>query len=383
MHHKTLETKTTTTTDQGQFVALAATYSVDRVNDRIVPGAFEKTIQAWQTSQKRIPLHWDHSASAEDIVGWVDPASMRETNQGLEVAGQLDLENSEVARQAWRSMKNNAVSLSFGYLPTKQRKAKDGVNELLELDVFEISVVPAPANPDTRFLSLKNVREAQVAAVKDALSNKAIVRDPDACSIEEPWAVMDGDEVVSCHANQEDAREGMEKRMSSIAEEAARSVKVEPEPADEKTLRRATFDMALAEATAGIPKSAVAVTVEDSPPASTEETIRAVVKEELAQVVEQAKAHEKPPTIVVQGEQVSEEPVSEVEDGRDEEPSEVKSAPQDPLRRRTGDVSLDIASDGLSGRKYTEPTPEPEPEPLDERELRRRWDEARLEIASG
>lgn len=64
-------------------------------------------------------------------------------------------------------MKNDAVALSFGYLATKQRKRKDGVNELLELDVFEISVVSAPANPDTRFLSLKNVKAEETSAVED------------------------------------------------------------------------------------------------------------------------------------------------------------------------------------------------------------------------
>jgi hypothetical protein len=33
-----------------------------------------------------------------------------------------DDEHSEVAREAWRSMRNNAVSLSFGYVALKTRK---------------------------------------------------------------------------------------------------------------------------------------------------------------------------------------------------------------------------------------------------------------------
>ena len=53
-------------------------------------------------------------------------------------------------------MKNNAVSLSFGFMTVKSRDREDGVKELLELDLFEISVVPHPMNADTRFIELKD-----------------------------------------------------------------------------------------------------------------------------------------------------------------------------------------------------------------------------------
>ena len=78
----------------------------------------------------------------EDIVGSVDPASMRETDEGLVVKGQLDLEGSERARQAWRAMKTGSIGLSLGYLTQEHRKAADGANELTALDVFEISLAP-------------------------------------------------------------------------------------------------------------------------------------------------------------------------------------------------------------------------------------------------
>ena len=66
---------------------------------------------------------------------------------------------AEAAREAWRSMKNNAVSLSFGYMISKSRDREDGIRELLGVDLFEISIVPHPANEDTRFLELKGARE--------------------------------------------------------------------------------------------------------------------------------------------------------------------------------------------------------------------------------
>ena len=96
-------------TDLGEFEAIAATYDIDRVRDQIVYGAFAKTIAAWRASGKRLPVHWNHSGEAADIIGAVDPATMREIRgKGLFVKGRLDLQDSEVARDAWRSMKNNA-----------------------------------------------------------------------------------------------------------------------------------------------------------------------------------------------------------------------------------------------------------------------------------
>lgn len=161
MIHKTIKARATTTTDQGSFEAIAAAYSVDRVGDRIVPGAFSKSIERWQASGKSVPLHWNHQGEPEDIIGTVDPSSMEETDLGLKVAGRLDLDASEKAREAWRAMKTGSMSLSFGYMVVAEKQADDA-NELHELDLFEISVVPGPANADTRFLSLKSMSDDQL-----------------------------------------------------------------------------------------------------------------------------------------------------------------------------------------------------------------------------
>lgn len=157
----TLQAKATTTTDAGEFVALAAAYSIDRAGDRIVPGAFAKSIDRWQASGKSVPLHWNHQGEPEDIIGAIDPATMEETELGLKVAGKVDLDGSEKGREAWRSMKAGTMSLSFGYMVVAEKQADDA-NELHELDLFEISVVPGPANADTRFLSLKSMSDDQL-----------------------------------------------------------------------------------------------------------------------------------------------------------------------------------------------------------------------------
>ena len=92
----------------------------------------------------------------KDIIGSIDPASMREIDDGLYVRGKLDIARSDNARDVWELVKNSVVSLSFGYLATDKATRDDGVQELRELDLFEISLVAAPANADTRILSYKS-----------------------------------------------------------------------------------------------------------------------------------------------------------------------------------------------------------------------------------
>jgi uncharacterized protein len=156
LQHKTVDAASRVTTDRGEFSALAATWSVDSQREQIRRGAFRRTIERWAASDRRIPLHWNHSPDPKDIIGSVDPRSLRETREGLFVRGNIDLENSEVAREAWRSMKANAVALSFGFMVTDSFKRSDGIRELREIDLFEVSITPAPANSDTRILSTKS-----------------------------------------------------------------------------------------------------------------------------------------------------------------------------------------------------------------------------------
>jgi HK97 family phage prohead protease len=155
LEHKTLKA-TARTTDLGEFTALAAAWTEDRDGDQITRGAFAKSIQAWKERGRPIPLHWAHRGDAENVIGEVDPHSVREIAEGLYAKGKLDLEGSEIAREAWRLVKARTVALSFGYLATDTFRRTDGIQELRELDLYEISLTPAPANPDTRILSFKS-----------------------------------------------------------------------------------------------------------------------------------------------------------------------------------------------------------------------------------
>jgi HK97 family phage prohead protease len=172
LEHKTVTATSRVSTDLGEFTALAAAWSRDRQGDQIVRGAFAHTIKAWQDRNRPIPLHWAHKGDAEYIIGRADPDSLREIAEGLYVKGKLDLDGSDMAREAWRLVKARNVALSFGYLVTDAVKRADGIQELRELDLYEISLTPAPANPDTRILSFKSTDppESETEHERDTLS---------------------------------------------------------------------------------------------------------------------------------------------------------------------------------------------------------------------
>jgi HK97 family phage prohead protease len=159
MQHKTLQATTTAVdSDLGEFEAIVATYDIDRHGEKIASAAFARTLSRWRASGKPLPLHWNHRATdPEDIVGSVDPHKTRETEDGLVVAGRVDLD-TERGRQVWRALKSGSMGFSFGYLATESHNEGD-TRVLDEIDLFEISIAPAPANPRTRILAMKALED--------------------------------------------------------------------------------------------------------------------------------------------------------------------------------------------------------------------------------
>jgi HK97 family phage prohead protease len=155
LEYRMVDTTTRTERDLGEFAAFAPVYD-DRVKGRVRFGAFERAIAEWRASGKRVPVRWADGGEARNVIGSVDPATMREVaGLGLYVEGKLDLDDSEVAREAWRSMKDNRIALNLEYMTVKSQR-RDELNELLELDLLEISVAPGPTNSRKQLLGLKS-----------------------------------------------------------------------------------------------------------------------------------------------------------------------------------------------------------------------------------
>jgi HK97 family phage prohead protease len=160
MLHKTfdlLETKTDT--QAGTFEATVAVFgNIDRGGDRIMPGAFTKTLQAWKDSGDPIPVilshQWDNPMAH---IGVVQDA--KETDKGLWVKGTLDIADNDVARQVHKLMARRSLKeFSFGYEVPKggEKRAKDGANDLLEVTLAEVGPTLKGMNQATELHSVKS-----------------------------------------------------------------------------------------------------------------------------------------------------------------------------------------------------------------------------------
>lgn len=144
---------------QGLFAALVSVFgTVDRVGDRVMPGAFTKTLERWRDSGKPIPVVWSHQKDdPESYIGSVDPADMKETDAGLVVAGRLDIDTSSRARKVFDLLKTGRLrQWSFSYAVKSERMAKDKARDLLEVDLFEVGPTLIGAHQDALTLAVKD-----------------------------------------------------------------------------------------------------------------------------------------------------------------------------------------------------------------------------------
>ncbi len=139
--------------------------NVDFQGEVVKPGAFKRTIQAFRKSKKGLPFMDNHRifGGTDSVIGRV--FELREESKGLFFKAFF---SSSPAAQIVRTKihENILDSLSIGFNIVKRKVLKDGVVELLELKLREISVVVFPAN-----------ELATVSDVKQAISRIGICED--------------------------------------------------------------------------------------------------------------------------------------------------------------------------------------------------------------
>lgn len=150
---------------KGEFTALVSVFgNVDLVNDRVMPGAFTKTIEEWQGKSESVPVIFSHKHDDPmAYIGEVNPSDLMQTSRGLFVKGSLDLSNP-YAEQTFKLMQRGAVkAFSFGYTVPKEQKGADGARELHEIELFEVGPTFQGANPDAGVLTVKSAADALLA----------------------------------------------------------------------------------------------------------------------------------------------------------------------------------------------------------------------------
>ncbi|WAC58233.1 HK97 family phage prohead protease [Gordonia sp. SL306] len=167
---------------EGEFIGYASTFgNVDHQGDRVVKGAFTKSLE----TDTVVPIAWEHKTSdPRNLVGEIKSA--RETDEGLEIHAKLDLD-TEFGAAAYRAVKARRVgSLSIGYGVRNSVKASDGVNELTDLDLIEVSLVSRPANDRATITASKSATPPTKLLKARAKAAALAADDPDAAEDDKP-----------------------------------------------------------------------------------------------------------------------------------------------------------------------------------------------------
>ncbi len=146
----------------GQVEALVAVFdNVDHGGDRIIKGAFEASLKEWEKTGDPIPVIFNHEwGDLWSHIGVVD--SIQETDAGLLARYTLDIKDNPAAAQVYKLMKRRSLrehSFAYGIPKGGAAMTNDGVNELRELELFEVGPTLKGMNPDTELLSVKSALE--------------------------------------------------------------------------------------------------------------------------------------------------------------------------------------------------------------------------------
>lgn len=188
--------------DGGEVLAYASTFDrvPDSYGDVVARGAFAKTLADWQASGNPIPLLFGHRTDDPRMnLGAVIEAE--EDERGLKIRARFDDEN-EIAQYTRKLVKEGRLTkLSFAYdtLDAAPVVLADGTraNELRELKLYEVSLVPIPANQLTEVIDAKGADDfgmtnEEFRALRagelsfDAPYTEDTSQDDDAEDVEEP-----------------------------------------------------------------------------------------------------------------------------------------------------------------------------------------------------
>ena len=139
----------------GLFSGYASVFGeLDSYRDIVRPGAFQKSLDTFASKGRSVPILWQHMAS--DPIGVY--TKMQEDGRGLHVEGQLNMDVQK-GREAYSLLKQGALSgISIGYSTVKETyDPKSGVRDLLELRLYEGSLVTFPACDSARVSDVKSI----------------------------------------------------------------------------------------------------------------------------------------------------------------------------------------------------------------------------------
>lgn len=155
-------------TDNGTFEGYGSVFNnVDGGGDLILPGAFSESLAA--RPARKVKMLWQHDT--HQPIGHYTEAF--EDAKGLYVKGVLNQEVAK-AREVLAMLREGEVDgLSIGYRVTHDEIDRSlGIRRIIKCDLFEVSVVTFPMNPESTVRNVKGgaptKRELEQLLMRDA-----------------------------------------------------------------------------------------------------------------------------------------------------------------------------------------------------------------------
>ena len=200
--------------DTGAISGYFSTYDrePDSYGDIIAPGAFTETIQKRKESGHPFPLCWNHDLN--QIIGSVDPENIIDTDKGpLMTASFFDTQLAQEKREIVKSGVVYQFSFAYDILEAEPVVLEDGIkaNELRKLDLYEVSIVPIPANQNAVMTEIKAGRrnsKKDADAIREAITLLQGVLG----ELEEAEDPEDGEDEVKANAAAEEPEQSNPKK---------------------------------------------------------------------------------------------------------------------------------------------------------------------------
>lgn len=148
--------------DDGSFEGYGAVFgNVDSYGEVVAKGAFKASLAEHRARGTLPAMLWQHDPRSPIGVY----AEMREDSTGLYVKGQLALE-TERGSEAHVLLRMKALNgLSIGFVPSKWEWDEErGIRTLTQIDLWEVSLVTFPANPEAR---VSGVKAADIKTIRE------------------------------------------------------------------------------------------------------------------------------------------------------------------------------------------------------------------------
>ena len=155
------------------------TKTPDSYGDIVIKGAFEEALKKRKATGHPIPLCFNHDFN--QIIGAVFEA--HEDDYGLKIGASFL--NTPAAQEKRELVKEGIVwQFSFAYSilgaekPTEEEQKQGIFQKLTKLDLYEVSLVPVPANQTAVVTEVKNDDDVETKSGKrNSAKDEALIRD--------------------------------------------------------------------------------------------------------------------------------------------------------------------------------------------------------------